>query len=370
MSRYERIETSYNVASAYTDRAFFYKWHQQNNGVDTSINNHIPTLHSVGHGLTRPECVLAHSSGLLFASNWADNGGISVISPNGDTHSVLGNDPQNPLKPNGIAMESNGHFLLAHLGDSAGGVYRLAPDGAISDVVTHANGYPLPPTNFVAVDASGRIWLTVSTTILPRAKDYRQNACTGFIAVAEQGQSNARIVVSDLAYANECVVDMNNNYVYVNETFGRRLLRFDLATDGSLSNRHILTTFNMGTYPDGLTLVEDGNLIVTSIVSNRIIKVSPNGKQELILEDADNAFVEVAESAYRSDSLDSKHLASTGSTKLANISSLAFGGHNRSIAYIGNLLGSCLHSFDTDMHGVAPSHWNAPLGYLEQFLNS
>lgn len=267
-------------------------------------------------------------------------------------------------------MESNGHFLLAHLDDAAGGIYRLAPDGTISGVITHANGYPLPPTNFVAIDAIGRIWLTVSTTITPRANDYRKNACTGFIAVAEPGQYDARIVVDDLAYANECVVDMNNNCVYVNETFGRRLLRFDLATDGSLSERHILTTFDRGTYPDGLSLEESGNLIVTSIVSNRVIKVSANGEQELILEDADSAFVEATESAYQSDSLSSEHLASTGKTELANISSLAFGGDDLSTAYVGNLLGSCLYSFDTVMHGVAPSHWNAPLGYLEKFLNA
>jgi len=124
-----------------------------------------------------------------------------------------------------------------------------------------------------------------------------------------------------------------------------------------------------GTYPDGLTLEENGNLIVTSIVSNRVIKVSANGEQELILEDADSEFVEAVESAYRSDSLSSKHLASTGNTELANISSLAFGGDDRSTAYIGNLLGSCLYSFDTAMRGVAPSHWNVPLGYLEDFLN-
>ena len=311
---------------------------------------------------------MAHSTGLLFTSNWTDSGGISVICPNGDTHSVLGTDLQNPIKPNGIALESNGHFLLAHLGETGGGIYRLAPNGTVSGVVTHANGYPLPPTNFVALDAIGRIWITVSTTVCPRANDYRKNACSGFIAVAEQGQYNARIVVSNLAYANECVVDMHNNYVYVNETFGRRLLRFDLATDGALSNRHVLTTFNMGTYPDGLTLEESGSLIVTSLVSNRVIKVSPTGEQELILEDADNAFVEMAEFAYGSDSLSSKHLASTGNTKLANISSLAFGGKNKSTAYLGNLLGSCLHSFNTAMHGVTPSHWNAPLGYLEQYL--
>jgi len=265
-------------------------------------------------------------------------------------------------------MESDGYFLLAHLGDDTGGIYRLAPNGDLSEVVTHANGYPLPPTNFVSIDAIGRIWLTVSTTVIPRADDYRSNACSGFIAVAEQGQSNARIVKNGLGYANECVVDMHNSCVYVNETFGRRLVRFDLANDGTLSNRYVLTTFSAGTYPDGLALEEDGNLIVTSIVSNRIIKVSPSGKQELILEDADNNFVKAAESAYRSDTLGTEHLATTGNTGLANISSLAFGGVDRSTAYIGNLLGSCLYRFDTIMHGVAPSHWNASLGHLDNFL--
>jgi len=320
--------------------------------------------------LTRPECVLTHSSGLVFASNWAGSGGISVISAKNDTHDLLGNGIQHPLKPNGIALETDGYFLLAHLGADAGGIYRLAPNGSISEVVTHADGYPLPPTNFVSIDAIGRIWLTVSTTVIPRADDYRSNACTGFIAVAEQGQSNARIVIKDLGYANECVVDMNNSYVYVNETFGRRLLRFDLATDGSLSNRCVLTTFTEGTYPDGLTLEEDGNLIVTSIVSNRVIKVSPDGEQELMLEDADSEFIEAAESAYRSNALGQEHLASTGKTELANISSLAFGGVDRSTAFVGNLLGSCLHSFDTTLRGVAPSHWNAPLGHLENFLTT
>ena len=306
---------------------------------------------------------MAHSSGLLYTSNRSDSGGISIICPNGYTHSLLSTDLQNPIKPNGIALESNGHFLLAHLGETAGGIHRLSPNGAISDVITHANGYPLPPTNFVALDAIGRIWITVSTTVSPRAYDYRKEACSGFIAVAEPGQYNARIVVSKLAYANECVIYMNNNYVYVNETFGRRLLRFDLTDDGALSNQHVLTTFNSDTYPDGLTLEESDSLIITSIVSNRVIKVSPTGEQKLILEDADNAFVEAAESAYRSDNLNSKHLASTGNTELANISSFAFGGQNRSTAYLGNLLGSCLHSFDTSMQGVTPSHWNTSLGY-------
>ncbi len=313
--------------------------------------------------------MLAHSSGLLFSSNWANSGGISVISPENRSFSLLGTDPQKPIKPNGIALEAEGYFLLAHLGDTHGGIFRLSPAGNITPVVTHANGSALPPTNFVTVDAQGRIWITVSTRLSPRASDYRSSANTGFIAMAEPGQSDARIVADGCGYTNECVVDLDNNVLYVNETFARRLTRFDLAGDGSLSNRETVTTFPAGTYPDGLAIDNTGDLWVTSIVSNRIIKVQTNGEQILILEDADNTFLKQSEAAYASDTMAAKHLSSTGNTTLANTSSLAFGGPNRSTAYIGNLLGDCVHYFETDVQGVAPTHWDAPLGHLEDYLH-
>lgn len=332
------------------------------------MKSKIDEFQTVGYGLNRPECVLAHKSGLLFAANCAENGGISVISPNGYSNHLLGTNPQKALKPNGIALEPDGCFLLAHLGTTSGGVYRTHPDGSTSAVVTHANGALLPPTNFVTIDPLGRLWITVSTTLSPRQRDYRADACTGFIALAEPGQSDARIVANNLGYTNECVIDLENAAVYVNETFGRRLTRFDLAGDGSLSNPSVLTTFSKGTYPDGLAQDEAGNLWVTSIVSNRIIKVTPEGDQHLLVEDADSALLEASEVAFASGVMSSEHLASTGNTRLKNISSLAFGGADRSTVYLGNLLDSTLYSFKTRFKGRTLSHWEVPLGYLEKYL--
>ena len=37
-------------------------------------------LRFIGQGLQRPECVLAHSSGYLLASDVGGTGGVSVIS--------------------------------------------------------------------------------------------------------------------------------------------------------------------------------------------------------------------------------------------------------------------------------------------------
>lgn len=312
--------------------------------------------------------MLAHSSGLVFVPNWTNLGGVSVIKPSGQCSHLFCANAQQPIKPNGIALEAKGNFLLAHLGDNDGGVFRLDPQGKLRSVVTHANGLPLPPTNFITTDTRGRLWITVSTTKIPRAADYRATACTGFIAVANPGESNARIVASELGYTNECFIDLDRSAVYVNETFARRLTRFDLSDDGSLTNKSTVTQFGNGIFPDGVTVDEEGNFWIASIVSNSIIKVSPSGVQTLVFEDSDTSFVTNVEAAYQANRMGPEHLGSTGNTTLKNTSSIAFGGPERNRVYIGNLLGDCIHYFDTTFTGTAPVHWATPLGHLESLI--
>ena len=92
----------------------------------------------VGTGLTRPECALAHSSGLICVPSWAGSGGVSIINARGDTRHILAKIPASlntwldeGLKPNGIALEANGRFLLAHLGEERGGIFRMDARGQV-----------------------------------------------------------------------------------------------------------------------------------------------------------------------------------------------------------------------------------------------
>lgn len=327
------------------------------------------TSGSIGHQLTRPECALAHQSGLVLVPNWADNGGISVISPRGDTHHIIGHF-DHPLRPNGIALEDGGTILLAHLGDTTGGIFRLSEFGEVESVVSTVNGEPMPPANYVVLDRTGRIWITVSTRLVPRAADYRADAQTGFIAVAQPGDSNARIVADGLGYTNECVIDEQRNVVWVNETFGRRLTRFALQAESEISLRDRTTVchFGPGTYPDGLAMDTQGNLWVTSIVSNRILKVSPEGVATTVFEDSEQAHIDWTEQAYLSNSLGREHLDNACGKVTKNISNVAFGGPALNRLYLGNLLGDSLPYIDVHETGVAMPHWQATLGGLKQFL--
>lgn len=319
----------------------------------------------VGAGLTRPECVLAHESGLLFAADWTGDGGVAVIAPDGVTRRLSTRDAPFPLRPNGIALEPGGSFLLAHLGDATGGVFRLHPDGAVEPVLTELDGAPLPPTNYPHLDTAGRLWVTVSTRHVPRATAYRGDVADGFVMLADgPGFANARIVADGLGYTNECAVDPAGARLYVNETFARRLTAFTIGADGGLSERETIAEFGPGTFPDGLTFDAEGGVWITSIVSNRVIRVAPDGRQEILLEDVDADHLARVEAVFGKGGMGRPHLDGIHSRRLMNISSLAFGGSDLRTGYLGCLLGDRIARFDSPVAGHPPVHWRYDLDRL------
>ena len=309
----------------------------------------------VGGGLVRPECVLATADGCLYAADW--RGGVACVRADGSRSLYLGKLPgDRPLKPNGVAVRPDGSFLLADLGDTLGGVFALARDGQTRPFLEEVDGVALPPSNYVALDAADRTWITVSTRLTPRARGYRGDVADGFIVRVDT--RGARIVADGLGYTNEALVSPDGAWLYVNETFGRRLSRFPLRADGELGTKEVVTTFGHGTYPDGLTFDAEGGVWITSIVSNRVIRVAPDGGQTLMLEDADPAHTEWAEQAFLSGTMGRPHLDKAAGRVLRNISSLAFGGPDLRTAYLGCLLGDSIAYFHSPVAGYPPAHWN------------
>jgi sugar lactone lactonase YvrE len=314
----------------------------------------LDALRFVGTGLQRPECVLATARGDRYTADW--RGGVAHIRPDGTQTLYTGHLPGNrPLRPNGIALRADGSFLLADLGEERGGVFALDRQGDVRPLLERVDGFDLPPTNFVHQDALGRIWITVSTRHRPRAAAYRGDVADGFIVLLDA--RGARIVADGLGYTNEALVSPDGHWLYVNETFGRRLTRFRLAADGSLSGRETVASFGAGTFPDGLTFDAAGGLWITSIVSNRVIRVDRDGGQQLMIEDCDPEHLDRCERAFIAGTMGRPHLDAGGGRLLKNISSLAFGGEDLRTAYLGCLLGDCLAVFESPVAGYPPPHW-------------
>ncbi len=312
-------------------------------------------LQWAGRDLQRPECVLTTASGHLYTADW--RGGVSHICPDGSQALYTGQPVDGEaLRPNGIALLQDGSFLVAHLGAEQGGVFRLQRDGRTEPFLRTVHGVDLPPTNFVVEDAAGRFWITVSTRLFPRSLGYRKSCDDGFVVVVDK--KGARVVADGLGYTNECAVHPSGQWLYVNETFGRRLSRFAIHADASLGRKEVVTEFGAGVFPDGLVFDNEGHAWVVSIVSNRVIRVAPDGTQTLWLEDLDAAHLAWVEAAYQAGEMGRPHLDGVKSEHLKNISSLAFGGADLKTGYLGCLLGHSLAQLPMPVAGHRPVHWN------------
>ena len=315
----------------------------------------LATLQWQGHGLQRPECVLATEQGDVYTADW--RGGVLHMLADGTQKLYLGQPVRGEaLKPNGIALMKDGSFLMAHLGAELVGVFRLYRDGRTEPFLLEVDGVNLPPTNFVVEDAAGRFWVTVSTRLSPRALGYRKNCNDGFVVVVDK--NGARIAADGLGYANECAIHPTGRWLYVNETFSRRLSRFAIGADASLGPKEVVCEFATGVFPDGLAFDVEGHAWVISIVSNRLIRIAPDGTQTVWLEDADPEHLDWVEAAYQANEMDRPHLDGVKSKVLKNISSLAFGGPDLRTGYLGCLLGDTLAKLPMPVAGHPPVHWH------------
>ena len=310
----------------------------------------------IGNGLDRPECVLATASGKLFMPDWKGNG-VTVIHPDGTQSLVSGHGdlPTTGVKANGLAIRRDGSMLIAQLDDYEGGVWTMARDGAMAPYLTELDGKPLPPTNFVIEDSVGRVWITVSTRLIPRGPARRPDFADGFIVLVDD--RGARIVADDIAFTNEAKVDPSGRWLYVNETFGRRLSRYPILDGNDLGARQTVTAFKEGVYPDGLEFDAEGGIWITSVFSNRVIRIDADGNPQIVLEDNDPEFVAEIESEFLSGALAQRPAEKVPGIVLRNISNIAFGGPDLKTAYLGCLQGEKIAYFQSPIAGVPPVHW-------------
>lgn len=316
----------------------------------------LDTIEFIGSGLNRPECVLTTAAGMVYSCDW--RGGVAAIRPDGSQTLWTGTTADLPegLRPNGIALEPDGSFLFANLGDQVGGLWRLRRNGQVEPILTEIDGNALLPSNFVHRDWQNRVWLTVSSGRMPRSLDFNPEAASGFIVLIDE--KGGRIVADGLGFTNECLPDPAGINLYVVETYTRRLSRFPILPGNRLGPKLIVAEFGRGQFPDGMAFDADGNIWIAGIVSNQLIKVDvARGASQTWLEDSDPGYVAEIENAYLRGTLDQTYMQRLVSRKLRNISSIAFGGPDLRTGFLGCLLGESIARLKMPVAGHPPVHW-------------
>ncbi len=312
----------------------------------------------VGRDLKRPECVLCMPSGRLYVAH--RGGGILRIEPDGSQSLLAWQQPADARDfiPNGFALLPDGRFLVANMGHD-GGVWARHPGGRVEPFVMTVDGEPLAKANFVFNDDRGRVWITVTTRSDPLSKAMTglgaPECADGFVCMADE--RGARIVADGFAFTNEARIDPSGQWLYVVETQGRRIVRFRVGPTGELTGRETFATFGYGTFADGIAFDADGHLWATSIVSNRLFRIAPDGSMSLVFEDANPEIVAGVERALLDGTITRDHFNRKSGQFVHNLASISFGGPDLRTAYLGSLVDDTLAFFQSPVAGLSLPHW-------------
>jgi sugar lactone lactonase YvrE len=280
-------------------------------------------VQTIGSGIVRPEGVMALSDGTLYTAD--GRGHCARIRRTGKTD-LFGNVGG---LPNGICVDAQGACIVANLGN--GQVQRLFSDGRHEVLAEEADGQRIRTPNFPLVDSRGRIWVSNSTARSDVDEALRHPAPDGGIVLLEKG--SARIVADRIYFANGLAMDDEERHLYVAETLLRRILRFRIDWDGSLSGREVYGPWVLAPqgFPDGIAFDEAGNLWITFPVWNAVGFLTRQRELEVALEDPERRVLKTP-------------------------SNICFGWEERRTAFIGSLDGTAVPYFRVPYPGAPLVH--------------
>ncbi len=199
--------------------------------------------------------------GNIYIVNYMEDGTIGRVREDG-SHELYVKLPEGSIG-NGIRFNRGGDMLIADFK----GHNILKIDTLTREVSVYAHNSKMNQPNDLTYSAqSGMVY----------ASDPNWAEGTGQVwLVSPSGES--QIVAPDMGTTNGIELSPDGKYLYVNESVQRRVWRFRVMADGTLSDKqqiHQFDDFGM----DGMKCDSDGNLYVTRYDKGEIVVLSPEGK--------------------------------------------------------------------------------------------
>jgi len=300
-------------------------------------------LRIVAAGLTRPEDVLVHPDGRVFASD--ASAAVSEILPDG-SHRPIGDAGG---EPNGLALLPDGGIVIANF--AAGVVQRLdLATGAVEVLADQVDGHPLTCANYPVVDADGSILVSCSSNLDPAVAMATGTRDGSIVRLGPDGTT--RIVCDDLPFPNCMTFDARREHLYVVLSTPSVVVRLLVGAAGGLgppepygpplgSRRDdeygpelvaafgrpdVLARWGMA---DGCGFDAEGNLWVTLMGANRIVAITPALEVVTVVEDPGGEVIQAP-------------------------TSVAWGGDDGRDLYIGSLFGTHVVKARSTIAGMAP----------------
>jgi len=173
-----------------------------------------------------------------------------------------------PSFPFCIDWLRDGRLLIVSASDRR--LLRREPDGSIA---THADLSRLSknPWNDIVVDGRGNTYVDNIGFDFPGGE-----FAPGILALVTPDGS-ARQVADGVAFPNGIVVTPDNATLILAESYANRLTAFDIAADGTLSNRRLWADLDRGV-PDGICIDAENAVWYADVPNMRCVRVREGGE--------------------------------------------------------------------------------------------
>jgi sugar lactone lactonase YvrE len=172
-------------------------------------------------------------------------------------------------RPSGIGWLPTGEMIVVSQNDKR--LLKLIG----TDLVEHADmsGLAAAPCNDMVVDGRGNAY--VGNPGYDMRNPPSPTPAAQVVLVRADG--SAEVVDREVRFPNGSVVTPDNRTLIVGETMGQRLTAFDIAEDGTLSNRRLFADMT-GRGPDGIALDADGAVWVADANGHACVRVLEGGE--------------------------------------------------------------------------------------------
>jgi sugar lactone lactonase YvrE len=224
----------------------------------------MPEVQTLMTGLVFGEQPRWHEDRLWF-SDWGTQEVIAV-DLQGDSEVIL----QGRSFPLCVDWLPDGRLLVVSARE--GLLLRRESDGSL---VTHGDltGLSDPPAgNELVVDGRGNAYVNGGGFDLMAGEEF----APGIIALVTPDGSS-RQVADGIAFPNGMVVAPDDSTLIVAESYAKRLTAFDIAADGSLSNRRVWADLHDGV-PDGICLDTENAVWYSDVPNRRCVRVREGGE--------------------------------------------------------------------------------------------
>jgi sugar lactone lactonase YvrE len=144
------------------------------------------------------------------------------------------------------------------------------PDGSLA-IFADLTSLSRHPWNDIVVDGRGNTYVNNTGFDFPGAA-----FAPGTLAVITL-DGIARQVAGELAFPNGMAVTPDNGCLIVAESYAEQLTAFDIAADGSLTNRRVWAHIP-GSHPDGICLDAEGAVWYGDVPAQRCVRVREGGE--------------------------------------------------------------------------------------------